>query len=327
MKQPSTPTKLPERSRRELNRREQIPYITTKAVTPPNFVGREEQLYTMRRCLENEESITLLGDRRIGKSSLLHTWQQQLHEQHYPVTLLNGQDAEGASLAAFVQAIIGTAINANSSADQAANELMRWAELTAAQHQQRKPLILVDEYERIFEHCPPRFWKRVRGGLERILWVFASRQDLGELYQKYHQATSPLHNQLKTVVLGLLEKNAAEQLIQRGDFASQQQALLREWAGRHPFYLQLLAQELDSRRQQTPQAALDAFKTAAQSHLTAWWRTLSKQQQQRLLSATIQQQTLDSAELRSRGVLTATGQPFARILQTFLQNQAQERNE
>lgn len=251
---------LPERSRRD--RREQ--YITTKPVTPPNFVGRKRELRSMQRCLENEESIALLGDRRIGKSSLLQTWWQQLRQQNYPVYLLNGQNAEGASLAAFVQTIVGMAIDPNSSADQAANELMRWADLTAAQHRQRKPLILVDECERIFEHCPPRFWERVRGGLERILWIFSSRQALDTVYQKYYQDTSPLHNQLKTVVLGLLEENAAEQLIQRGNFSSQQQVLLREWAGRHPFYLQLLAQELDTRRQQAPQAVLDAFKIEAQ---------------------------------------------------------------
>lgn len=298
------------------------PYIAGPAVTPPHFVGRVSELKQLQACLQSKESISLLGDRRIGKSSLLLTWQQQIKQQQsdYPIVFLNGQDKEGENLQAFLQAIIKESVGNKPTADQAANLLVDWAEKQASQHH-KTPIILVDECERIIKQCPHRFWERVRGALGKIIWVFASREPLNELYRTEHNEGSPFENQLSTLWLGLLDKQAAVALMQRGKFSKRQQALLRQWAGRHPFYLQCLAKQLCLHKQDT-QKALDHFKMEAGRHLQDWLRNLSLKQQQQLMTAIEQKQTIDSTVLRSRGLIRRDGQPFAEILVYYLKQQS-----
>ena len=136
----------------------------------------------------------------------------------------------------------------NASADNAADILVQWAEKQFLEKppsgKQRKPVILVDECEAIIQQCPHRFWERVRGALGQIIWVFSSKQPLDSLYKHYHHQGSPFENQLKTQWLGLLDADAANAMIKKGHFTLEQQALLEQWAGCHPFYLQSFADRL-----------------------------------------------------------------------------------
>jgi hypothetical protein len=297
-------------------------FITGEAVTPPNFIGRTSELKQLHACLQTRESTSLLGDARIGKSSLLLTWQQQIREQqsNYPILYVNGQNQEGENLQAFLQAITKEAICDNPSPDQAANLLVKWAEKQKLKYG-RTPIILVDECERIIKQCPHRFWERVRGALGKIIWVFTSRKPLNELYRSEHNEGSPFENQLKTIWLSLLDKAAAEKLIQRGKFPKQQQTLLEQWAGQHPFYLQCFARQLDLHKQDT-QKALDHFKMEAVRHLQDWWKNIPAKEQQQLMTAIEQEQAIDSTVLRSRGLVTRDGHPFANILVYYLKQQS-----
>ena len=74
------------------------PFIAGPAVTPPQFVGRKQELKFLHDSLQKGESISLLGKRRIGKSSLLATWKKSLSQNDYTVILLDGQKQEGESL-------------------------------------------------------------------------------------------------------------------------------------------------------------------------------------------------------------------------------------
>ena len=207
----------------------QSPFTTGKAVTPPQFIGRVQELKLLESSLQNGESISLLGHRRIGKSSLLATWEKSLISQKsYKVVSLNGQNAEGKNLRSLLLAITQDGnIPNNISADKAADLLIAWAEKQTLEYN-NKPIILVDECEAIIQQCPHRFWERVRGALEHIIWVFSSKQPIDTLYHAYHNKGSPFENQLKTLWLGLLEEDACEKIIQKGGFNKAQQALLRE---------------------------------------------------------------------------------------------------
>jgi len=294
------------------------PYITGDAVTPPVFVGRNQELRLLDDSLLKTESISLLGNRRIGKSSLLETWQKYLIDNGYKVLLLDGQNSEGASLQAFLQTILKDAVDADISADDAANRLVQWAEQQFLLNQ-KKPVILVDECEAILQQCPHRFWERVRGALGQIIWVFSSKQPLDTLYKHHHKTGSPFENQLKTCWLGLLDNESAEKLIQKGKFSDEQQELLRLWAGYHPFYLQCLGGHLWMNKPAIdPTEALDAYKMETERHLNDLWRNLSDKEKGKLHVYKQNKQVIDDTALRSKGVITQAGHPFAKILADYL---------
>ena len=297
------------------------PYITGHAVTAPNFVGRRSELQQLAQYLHSGESMALLGDRRIGKSSLLQTWTVVLQKNQQPVFLLNGQNREGENLASFLSVLLQREFAAPLSADQAADYLVIWAKQQRSETG-KKPVILVDECEAILHQCPHRFWERVRGALPHIIWVFSTKKPIDLLYTEQHSEGSPFENQLKTVWLGLLTASAATQLIRRGQFSSQQEQLLVHWAGCHPFYLQALATQLWHRSSDTsPQAALDAFKMEAERHLKDLWQSLNHHNQSLLRHHLISSQAIDNSALRSHGIITAEGELFAQILRHYLSQQ------
>jgi ABC-type branched-subunit amino acid transport system ATPase component len=57
------------------------PYDPWTPVVPPRFVGRVGVLRRLDAALEEGRSISLVGDWRIGKSSVLATWEQRAREK------------------------------------------------------------------------------------------------------------------------------------------------------------------------------------------------------------------------------------------------------
>jgi hypothetical protein len=66
---------------------------------PPRFVGREDLLRRLEAALEERRSVSVVGDWRIGKSSLLQTWYEKQNGSGREVQLLSGEGPEGVSRA------------------------------------------------------------------------------------------------------------------------------------------------------------------------------------------------------------------------------------
>jgi hypothetical protein len=227
------------------------PYDPRRPVVPPLFVGRQSELRQLGLALDRGESVSLVGDACIGKSSLLATWAIEAHKRGREVREVNGKNAEGACIAAFVKAITG--VNAPNDPDGAAEVLKAWIERQGPM----APLVLVDHARDVLRGFDKRFWSRVRAMLERSVWVFATASEIREL-----SPDSPLMNRLKLIRLGLLESVAADHLLTAGNFSAIDYALIQEWAGRHPFYIQLLGQYIYD--YDTPAEALALYRDEAE---------------------------------------------------------------
>jgi len=121
-------------------------YTPWTPVVPPQFVGRRRLLDQLEEALAKNESISLVGDRRIGKTSVLLTWQQQIQAQ-WPkrvVILVDGQGQNASSLSVFINKI--TNKQGVDDAEGAADILSAWADDIKSQTQ-FPPLVLVDETE------------------------------------------------------------------------------------------------------------------------------------------------------------------------------------
>ncbi|MCP4696136.1 MAG: hypothetical protein GY862_04715 [Gammaproteobacteria bacterium] len=294
------------------------PYNPWDPAVPPRFAGRATQLRELEQALEKKHSVSLAGDRQIGKSSLLKAWEQRARAQGRLVISISGGDGAAQSPGAFVEAITG--FQSPEEADPAADVLKRWAN-----NQALPPLILLDEFGTFIKTFPDRFFVRLRGMSGRIVLVLASNRNLNLMYKEIGR-TSPFGINLKIISLGLLEPAAVEEIIQWGadadllsfDNDTEYQNTMRTWAGRHPFYLQLLGHHLANA--QTAEAARDAFYDEAAVHLRTLWQTLNERDQGALLQA-LKDNPVKRHSLRARGLVTKEGQLFGRVLREWLEEE------
>lgn len=291
------------------------PYDPWNPATPPRFFGREKLLRRLGEALDQGRSVSLVGDWRIGKSSVMATWAEMARQRGRVVSLVSGEGPEADSCRAFVAKITGTQA-AFDSADAAADALSAWAEAATL-----PPLILVDEAERLLAHLPHRFFERLRGMLGRVCLVFASRREIGEITRDDH-LTSPLLNRLELQRLGLLEEEGVNGLLGLGAgvLSEEDAGLMREWAGRHPFYLALLGHYLwDARRHgEEVEEALEEFKENAFQRLNEVWQTLSTREQHLLSDAVLSDIHEPDMSVKRRGLLDE-GYAFGRVLTAWLE--------
>jgi hypothetical protein len=286
------------------------PYDPWNPAAPPHFFGRDKLLRKLGEALDQGRSISLVGDSRIGKSSLLQTWAELAQSRGRTVRLLSGEGPEGASCQAFLQAITNKNYRDpllpdlddwDLDPDFAADELSNWAEAAAL-----PPLILVDEAERLLAHLPHRFFERLRGMLGRVCLVLASRKEIGDIPRE-DRLTSPLLNRLELQRLGLLEDEGVNGILGLGAglLTPDDGALMLEWAGRHPFYLVLLGHYLwDARRHgESVDEALEEFQENAFQRLGEMRKTLTANEQNLLADAVLGDTHEPDTLLKRRGLL------------------------
>lgn len=282
------------------------PYDPRRPVVPPLFVGRQSELRQLGLALDRGESVSLVGDSRIGKSSLLKTWAIEARKRGREVREVNGKDGAGASIVAFVKAITGA--NAPNDPDGAAEVLNAWI----GQQGPLAPLVLVDHARDVLRGFDARFWSRVRAMLDRSVWVFATAAEISEF-----KPDSPLMNRLKLMRLGLLEPAAAEALVEMAGFAADDGALMHEWAGRHPFYLQLFGQCLGDC--ETSREALGRFTDEAEVRLQELWRAMEDRDRNTLKNLLTSPEWKKS-KLANRGLLNDRLEPFGQVVARWLKN-------
>lgn len=97
---------------------------------------------------------------------------------------------------------------------------------------------------------------------------------------------------------------------------------MRQYAGRHPFYLQLWGYHFVNAQRlgESVDAALDKFYQDASSRLRKLWHTLTEKEQQ-ALSDSLQGKPIQRRSLRLRGLVTEDGQLFGKILEEWLREE------
>lgn len=223
------------------------PFAPWTPAVPPAFVGRRAILRELELAAREGRGVSLVGEWRMGKTSILRTWATSALEQGLRVCLVSGQGPEGAGQRALVARVIcddrpdpGRAAAAvldsvPETADGAADRLAAWC---AAGVGAARPVLLLDEAQILLTRCEPRFLERLRGLLSdrRLSLVLATRRTLDAIYQDLGR-TSPFGNLFALQRVGLLDGPAARALIARG--AARWQAddpdWLLDWAGCIPF--------------------------------------------------------------------------------------------
>ncbi len=140
---------------------------TTASAAPKTCSAASETAFDERR------SMWLVGDWRIGKTTILAAWEKRLRERGAVVKLVSGQGPAGVSAAQFVETVTG--LDSPPGAERCrrpAHGLDRCGLSPSG----LPPVVLVDEVESVVQTCDVRFFDRLRDLLGRICLVFSSRE-------------------------------------------------------------------------------------------------------------------------------------------------------
>ncbi len=279
-----------------------------------NLFGRDRERRQLEDALRRGGSVQILGERRMGKTSLLR-WVERhaLDFQDRPAVRLDAQGLVGRSPARLVTAL-AEALGEGSEGDLEPGE--RLARLPPT-------LLLVDEAENLLR--PDRgfggdFFELLRslGQEGRHVWVSTSRASLPEQITEVGLTSSFLNDAI-TVPVGQLDAGAARELLGQGDRVDRGldeervEMALREAAG-FAHGLQWLGEQL-WRAHLSPEDTPDAYDLAVEPFFRAWWRhrdSVERDLLKRCAAETdvtmedLPEHRLRVAALRQRGLMTRT---------------------
>ncbi|HET8630633.1 MAG TPA: CHAT domain-containing protein [Thermomicrobiales bacterium] len=278
-------------------------------VDPARFVGRRREVAQVFSRLGNVafESSSLVGERRIGKTSLL------LHLAHPAVRRAHGLDPERYLCLYLDLQLVDAAMTPA--------RLWRWLlqqlaracpdpevagaleALCAAESldslaldelfdvvdaRDRYVVLLLDEFEQVTAN--PNFGPDFFYGLRslaihhHLALVTASRRDLVDLCHSEAVRSSPFFNIFATIPVPLLDEPEEAALLDAAlagtgvAFGAAERAALGRLAGRHPYFLQVAGHALFGAHSEglDPAARLAAleraFRAATAPHLAEYWR-------------------------------------------------------
>jgi hypothetical protein len=256
------------------------PFIVGPPIEKPeHFFGRSREIEEIRHALREHQPIQLVGETRMGKTSLLNRVPDHL-PGNYPVAKINAQGLAGHSPKKLLLAIAScvgrrATIESIIRDDRPDTILLGLDKLLPC-------AILLDEADALaqaghafdrsfFDHC------RTRCQDHKLLWVSASYSDLESLFAK-SGLTSRFLNDSKKICVGQLDSAGADALVRVLGPSLASRA--REQAGRFAMGLQWLGHEMWKSGDQPLLA--DDFANAMHVHFERWWEKLD-QEDRRLL--------------------------------------------
>lgn len=282
------------------------------------FYGREAETDQILGLLRNGQSVSLIGPRRIGKSSLLiHLCRADVRQKlnlqppKSLFVLLDCQELGGSPPKEVYETLLTGLLDAAADAGihvDASHQPGTYRALDRALHEisgrQEVPVVvLLDEFELLAanEHLTPYFFARLRGLTTKygLAYLTASQRPLFAITAEEEILSSPFFNIFVTLPLGLFSEEEARGLLDTRlamtnlSFSPPLTDYLLFLVGFHPFFLHIAGyhayQEVaQGTPLQTPEelALLDGpIEMEASSHLGYLWQNLTPEEQYALAIA------------------------------------------
>jgi hypothetical protein len=281
------------------------------------FYGRDAEINQILGLLQNGQSVSLIGPRRIGKSSLLmHLCRPEvrarlnLEPPHALFVLLDCQELGGSPPEEVYEVLLDGLLDAAAAADIAVNHDNGQATYRALDrvlqqitNEGTAVVVLLDEFELLAAnpHLTPYFFARLRGLTTKygLAYLTATQRPLFAVTASEEILSSPFFNIFVTLPLGLFTMEEARGLLQQRlacvpvQFSNALTDHLLDLVGPHPFFLhvagyhayQALSQEqaLTADNQFAPLD--DPIEMEAASHLGYLWQNLKSDEQHALAIA------------------------------------------
>ncbi len=278
-----------------------------------DFVGRGTELSQILGLLRNGQSVSLIGPRRIGKSSLLLHLVQPSVRGPYNLdgpkalfVMLDCQELAGSPpeevyellLDGLAEAALDSRLDLSEMAQPGTYRALDRA-LQQVIQQGANVVVLLDEFELLAanDHLTPYFFARLRGLTTKygLAYLTASQRPLFAITAEEEILSSPFFNIFVTVPLGLFDEHDARTLLNKrldGSAIQFSERLINHLlflVGYHPFFLHIAgyhAFQTMVEKGVDPMADVEsirqldnAIELEAESHLGYLWQNLSGEEQ------------------------------------------------
>ncbi len=289
------------------------PYISRGPVKDGDlFFGRGHELQEISAFLQGNQSVSIVGPRKIGKTSLLFhlirpetrvtlTLEQQFLFVYLDCEVLGDSDHSeifGVFASEMEIALEEQGFDPEPAIERAISHPTRISFETAVRKLNRRDIrivIILDEFERLSANpkLNVNFFNALRSAAGRfqLIYLTASTKPLIHLtYVKNQQEilSSPFFNIFAHLHLGLLSKAEAELLIEvpaqshDSPFSRDEKALIYGIAGGHPFMLQVACFHLFSSKENLINLE-ETIRQELQAHYEYYWRNLTPIEQSTLM--------------------------------------------
>lgn len=273
---------------------------------PEAFFGRLDELKTIKNLILTMQSCSIVGPRRVGKSSLLYylsnsAYYNKEYPSDYKFIFLDLQELSGAKVDEFFLTVINRLKRMDvgfefNDADKEAN-LAGFRRLMGRLTDAGKKLVLcLDEFEMLSQNSnfPAEFFTFLRGLCSNynLILVTSSRKSLFDLCHQGDIQTSQLWNIFVELPLGLVTLEEARQLVaanfERGGLTVDSSYIETTiaLAGSHPFFLQIAFYYLYDACQNHSEPDLETvhnlFSLEAHRHYIYAWDQLEESHKQLL---------------------------------------------
>lgn len=275
------------------------------------FHGRSAEVGEILGLLRNGQSVSLIGPRRIGKSSvLLHLARpqtranQELDPPHAIFVLVDCQEFGGSPPEEVYEVLLSVLIDRAEEMGIDVGEVTRFGTyrsldrvLNRVQKAGARVIVLLDEFELLAanERLTPYFFARLRGLTTKygLAYLTASQRPLFDITADEEILSSPFFNIFVTLPLGLYSEEEARTLLQKRlegtgvSFSKRLRDHLLYLVGPHPFFLHIAGYhafqsvaEGTSPEGQGELAEVDApIEMESDSHLSYLWQNLTLEEQ------------------------------------------------
>lgn len=275
-----------------------------------DFLGRQDEVGQILGLCRNGQSVSIVGPRRIGKSSLLlhlcrpSTRDAFLGPMHSIYALVDCQELGGsppqevyeALLTSISDAAAGLGIDVRP-AQQPGTYRALDRVLNSVYAARASVVVLLDEFELLAanQRLTPYFFARLRGLTTKygLAYLTASQRPLIAISADDEILSSPFFNIFVSISLGLFSQTEAVQLLDQRlhgteiSFSPKLRQRILYLVGYHPFFLHIAGyhafQALTTGQTHSDQKSAEwldaAVEVEAESHLTYLWRNLSDDEQ------------------------------------------------
>jgi DNA-binding winged helix-turn-helix (wHTH) protein len=329
------------------------PYRCATAITDPaNFYGRRQEVADIFGLIDGHSCVNIVGERRSGKTSLLHYIAHPEvrakvlpHDEDAIYMLLNAQILSPLSPEGFyrymLERILEQAENIPVNLNGRVNEREIIRALGALQMQNRRIVMLIDEFERVSqcEAFERRFFDVIRGLCTtfQLTFVIATSSRLYDCCP-VDVATSPFPNIFRIVELGPFTPDefhdfVAETSNKSGVPLTDVKSEIKRLAGHLPYFVQMACwhyyrawADKNTFGPEMHERVQREFAHEISSHLQRIWMRHFKEDDRQVLQRLAQGETPDpdcpiTWHLQRRGYVNASG-ITAEVMADFVRAQS-----
>ena len=251
------------------------PFTNRGAITnPDDFFGRTEQLTEIITRLQRMQSSSVVGERRIGKSSLLYYLMQtgaKTLGENYSFLYLDMRDAHNQTASGFFQSVLkklGLSTEVIKEDNKPNRNLIAFTdELENLEQQNRRAVLCLDDFANTFRHrdqFSEDFFDHMRSKLQlgKFAFVTATKEKLRDLCEQ-GKLVSQFYNVFTPFPLGELTTEEAQQFVatyhERITFSEDELKFVFSWLDQHPLKLQIICDWMirNRERQYRDEALID----------------------------------------------------------------------